>query len=238
MIDVIITTKNRFNKLKRAIAIAKRENEGTVIVVDNGSTDKTGEFSECKGITYVRVDTENEGEVKDAGIQAGKGEYFCIMPADDMISTTALAQMENVVKKAKPNLAYSYHLIDGKQGKNAGKPPAPENVSGLCVIKRAAYEEVQGYNKDGDDLDLYKRIFALGKCIVIPEFMYYYDTYEEPNVTRLGEMLNKKRTVKEKAIILADVPNREELDARTKAKLEKQDSRTFAGGSKDTGSKP
>jgi glycosyltransferase involved in cell wall biosynthesis len=232
MIDIVITTYNQFLKLKRAATLALRDG-GVTIIIDNGSTDQTQEaFSKCQLVTYNRIEnTKYPGVLKDAGIQQGKGEYFCVIDANDMISTTAMEQMERIVAKTAPNLVYSFNLKDGKPGKNTGKPPLPENVANLCIIKRQAYEEVGGYNgtlEKGVDIDLYKRLFVLGKCAHIPEFMYFYDTSPEVTVMALGKKLSEKSKV-----IL-----REAKDGRIKAKLEKQNSRTRGYGSEDIGAEP
>lgn len=193
MIDIIIPTYNRADCITKAIASCGKH---PVIVVDDGSTDDTEKIvSKCKRVTYVKLEhTGLPGFVKDAGVQAGKSEYFCILDSDDMLMPNAVEKMERYLEK-KPALAYTQHIkTGGKPGFNtriqfsdrAMQKYCP--IFHMCCIRRDVYEQVGGYDKKlvaAVDTDLYVKIYNEfpKEILFVQEPLYYYNTSREDRVS-------------------------------------------------------
>jgi glycosyltransferase involved in cell wall biosynthesis len=85
-LSVVITTRNRHQLLKRAVASVK--NEGTnaeIIIVDDASGDETNQYcSSEEGIRYIRL-SKNEGTAaaRNAGISASSNAFISFLDDDD-----------------------------------------------------------------------------------------------------------------------------------------------------------
>jgi len=80
------------DSLRRAIAVYERERNTTVeiIVVDNNSTDRTGEVAHQKGVTVVFEPVNNIGKARNAGVKAARGKYIAFCDADNQVTENLL----------------------------------------------------------------------------------------------------------------------------------------------------
>ncbi len=56
-----------------------------VIVVDDGSTDRTAEIAERHGVTVLRQPHDGPAAARNTGLKAARGEYWTIFDADDLM---------------------------------------------------------------------------------------------------------------------------------------------------------
>lgn len=87
LISIIIPTFNRIDFLKKAIASVQKQTYKNyeLIIVDDGSTDKTSEFLET--LCDIKIITqENTGvaAARNAGIKIASGEYIAFLDSDDI----------------------------------------------------------------------------------------------------------------------------------------------------------
>jgi glycosyltransferase involved in cell wall biosynthesis len=119
-VSIIITTHNRPRLLLRAVASARLSGrEPEIVVVDDASTDETGEV--CRslpGILYIRV--ERNGGVacaRNIGIQASSGQYITFLDDDDERLPGSLdMQVERLEAEPRAGLIYGQALIADGSG--------------------------------------------------------------------------------------------------------------------------
>ena len=113
-ISVVIPTYNRNHTLKRAIDSVLRQTYKNfeLIVVDDGSTDKTVESLSCykEKIHLIKLG-KNHGVslARNVGIHASKGEYVCFLDSDDEWLEDKLQRQVNLLSQKK------YNLIHGEE---------------------------------------------------------------------------------------------------------------------------
>jgi hypothetical protein len=116
-VSIIITTHSRPRLLRRAVESARLSGrDPEVVVVDDASTDETGEV--CRtlpGIRYVRVE-QNMGVAgaRNVGIEASAGEYLSFLDDDDeRLPGTLDAQVGRLEAEPGAALIYGQALVVG-----------------------------------------------------------------------------------------------------------------------------
>lgn len=86
-ISVVIPTYNNERWLSRAIdsVLAQSRSADEILVVDDGSTDRTPEVAAAYGskIRYLRQENAGASVARNTGIQAASGEWIAFLDADD-----------------------------------------------------------------------------------------------------------------------------------------------------------
>ena len=104
MVSVIIPTYNRADLVSETIdsVLAQSYRDFEVIVVDDGSTDASGEVLARYGEQIRVVLQENAGEAvaRNAGIRVASGEYVGFLDSDDIWLPPKLAPRQGPVRSA------------------------------------------------------------------------------------------------------------------------------------------
>lgn len=93
LISVIIPCYNQARYLNEAIesVLAQTYRGYEIIVVDDGSTDMTASVAASyPEVRYIRQANQGLAAARNAGIRAGKGDYFVFLDADDRLLPWAL----------------------------------------------------------------------------------------------------------------------------------------------------
>ena len=110
-ISVVIPTYNREDKVRKAIesALAQSFTDLEVIVVDDGSSDDTGQaFSETFGdrIRYYFQANQGASVARNKGIEEARGEWIAFLDSDDVwekekleLAAEALDQFARTVRR-------------------------------------------------------------------------------------------------------------------------------------------
>ncbi|MCU0666197.1 MAG: glycosyltransferase [Candidatus Omnitrophica bacterium] len=99
LISIVIPSFNSFKTLKQSIKACLSQDYPSeaieIIVVDDGSTDKTGEFLDKTGIKYIYQDNAGPAAARNTGWKSAKGEIVFFTDSDCLPS---LAWVKNLVK--------------------------------------------------------------------------------------------------------------------------------------------
>ncbi len=87
-VSIIIPTYNRYKFLSETIdsVLSQSYTDYELIVVDDGSTDKSGEVARKYNgsISYIYQDNRGVSAARNRGIAASTGEYVCFLDSDDL----------------------------------------------------------------------------------------------------------------------------------------------------------
>jgi glycosyltransferase involved in cell wall biosynthesis len=110
VISVIVTTYQRRALVAGALAgvFAQTVRDREVIVVDDGSTDGTGEFLLTLPVSVVsQRHSGNPGVARNAGLARANGELIAFLDSDDVWRPTALAEMAAALHQ-HPEAGFAY----------------------------------------------------------------------------------------------------------------------------------
>ncbi len=106
-ISVIIPTYNCEQYIAQAIesVLAQKDCEYEIIVIDDGSTDRTGDILEPynQEIRYIKQKNQGVAAARNRGIAEAKGELIAFLDADDYFLPGKLAAQSAIFAK-RPNL--------------------------------------------------------------------------------------------------------------------------------------
>jgi glycosyltransferase involved in cell wall biosynthesis len=101
--SVVITTKDRFSLLRRAIESCFAQTiPCEVLVVDDGSTDETSSRAELyPGVVYIRHEvSKGHCAAANAGIAVASGDWIKALDDDDFLDPRCLERMTSAIKAA------------------------------------------------------------------------------------------------------------------------------------------
>lgn len=117
MVSVILPTHNRAHYLPRAVesVFSQTWDDWELIVVDDGSTDKTSEairpYLADRRVHYVRKKEEGvTGKTRNAGMRLAKGKYVAFLDDDDLFLPEKL-ERQVAWMEAHPAVGLLYSLI-------------------------------------------------------------------------------------------------------------------------------
>ena len=163
-----------------------------VIVVDDGSTDRTGEIAEMyaawfpETVRVVHKENGGHGSGVNMGLKLADGRYFKVMDSDDWLEETAYRELLKQIKiwdksecmdreEFSPDLIicnYTYnHLDEGEERVMSYRNVFPERR--LC-----SWEEIRGF-RPSQYLIMHALVYrteVLRKSgVVLPEHTFYVD---------------------------------------------------------------
>lgn len=181
-IGVIIPTYNRCDYLREAIlsVLAQTRPADEVVVVDDGSTDRTAEVcEEFPTVKYLSKANEGLPAARNYGMDHTSSELLVYLDDDDRLVPDSLEVQEKALA-AHPEVALVYgratlidaagqpigqHLRNHRQPNHALAALLVENYILIQTVmaRRAAVDAVGRFRKNlGEDLDLYIRLAAQG----------------------------------------------------------------------------
>ena len=115
-VSIVINNFNYARFLGEAIqsAIDQQEPALEIIVVDDGSTDRSREVIECFGDKIQAIFQPNGGQAAafNTGIRAAKGEWIWLLDADDSLKPHALRQAKALIGPGIARIAMGLERID------------------------------------------------------------------------------------------------------------------------------
>lgn len=192
LVSVIIPVYNYARYLREAVesVLSQTYRNLEVIVVDDGSTDQSGEVARSfanRGVVYSHQVHAGIGPARNKGVELARGDFLAFLDADDR---WPLQKIERQLRAFENDPALemvfgqALQLQDGpawEAGVNdenlnvAGMVPGL--VPGTMLIKRDAFERVgkfQGGWKVGEFIDWYSRAVELNvRSLVMPELFLW-----------------------------------------------------------------
>jgi glycosyltransferase involved in cell wall biosynthesis len=91
------------DSLRQAGAVYARERGCTaeIIVVDNNSTDRTGDVARQHGVQVVHEPVNNIGKARNAGVKAARGKYLAFCDADNQVTKNLLVLIHDHLENPK-----------------------------------------------------------------------------------------------------------------------------------------
>ena len=192
LISVIIPVFNYDRYLAEAIesVLGQTYQNLEVIVVDDGSTDRSGEVAAGfadRGVRYSHQVHAGIGPARNNGVELAQGEFLAFLDADDRWPEEKTERQLRAFE-SDPALEMCFgqaaQLQNGPEWEAAVKdrklPAAgmvPGMVPGTMLIKRAAFFRVgkfQGDWKVGEFIDWYARAVELQiRSVVLPELFLW-----------------------------------------------------------------
>jgi len=216
-VSVIIPAYNAAATLPETLAALRSQTwtDWEAIVVDDGSTDQTGEIALQTADPRIRVLRQPNGGqaiARNCGLVAARGSLIAFLDADDWWTATALADRVAALEdNPAAVLAYSWtdYVDDDNQLRHPGFRDRHqgqvftalllnnfiENGSNP-LIRRSALEQVGGFQTElipAEDWDLWLRLAGLGEFVLIPEAQVRYrvsDRSSSANLRRLERACN------------------------------------------------
>lgn len=214
LVSVVLPTFNRERYVSEAVA-SVRQQDGVpweVIVVDDGSTDGTGDVLRRLADPRVRVITRgghggNVAALRNAGILASRGRYVAFLDSDDRWLPDKLGrQMAALAENRHQRWCYTgFRFIDGR-----GRPLPPRGLGRVAsgdifrellevrlltptptvVVDRALLHDVGGFDEalaQAEDFDLWLRCALCGPVCGVDDVLVEVRLHEGRSTTPEAE---------------------------------------------------
>ena len=206
LISVIIPVYNVCDYLEKCIesVCGQRYNNLEIILVDDGSTDGSGELCDkfaCKDERIVVIHQENGGlsHARYTGLKSAKGKYITFLDSDDYIHENTYMVMQKMIENKNADVAIAgFKRVYDSNG-------CPEDGSGatVCVSGKEAARNIYKQGEEGlislvawnklyrknaisqefcfpvgriheDEYTTYRLLYSLKKVVYIDNNFYYY----------------------------------------------------------------
>lgn len=178
-VSVIITTFERRHFLKEALAsvLAQDYDDNEVIVIDDGSTDGSGEETLGLPVRYLWKENGGISSARNAGLDMARGEYIAFLDVDDLWKKKKLSTQMRVMERMGTLLSYTDEIWI-RNGERLNQKLRHRKYSGcifehclpLCIISpssavihRSVFDAVGGFDESlpvCEDYDMWLRITA------------------------------------------------------------------------------
>jgi glycosyltransferase involved in cell wall biosynthesis len=92
-------------------SIKRQKGSFEIIVVDNGSKDKTAEVARNLGCKVVKEKKKGISPARNKGAKKAKGEYLCFIDADGKLTQNWLKKADAILKKKKVDAVVGLNIF-------------------------------------------------------------------------------------------------------------------------------
>jgi glycosyltransferase involved in cell wall biosynthesis len=192
-VSVVIPAFNRERLIGRSVFSALNQYPrpaAEVIVVDDGSSDRTAEIAEFLGARVVRQQNGGEGSARNAGVATSSSTWVAFLDSDDEWLPSHLDVLAphldgHVLAATSARSMPSGRLAGGSPSKtvtigaaNLLWPQSPLVPSATIVRRDVAHELGFRSLPTAADLDFFIRVLERGSGIVLPDVTVLYFEHE------------------------------------------------------------
>lgn len=94
-LSVVVITKNEQDMLKACLESVKWADE--IVVIDNGSTDKTAEIARAAGARVVKFESGDFSRTRNKGMEEASGEWVLYVDADERVLKSLKQEILEIV---------------------------------------------------------------------------------------------------------------------------------------------
>ena len=150
LITIIIPVKNGTNYIKQALdGIIKQNVNLEIIVVDDGSTDNTGEIAKEYGCIVLRNEiSQGPVKAKNKALEFAKGDYIMFHDHDDIMVPDILHELYREMEES-PEVRdfYSPDLSEEEKTRTLiKKEPYYGLFTGAVLIRKSVFEKIGLFN--------------------------------------------------------------------------------------------
>ena len=103
-VSILIPCRNAAATLRETLesALAQEGVEKEVIVVDDGSTDRSREVAkgyEARGVRVIEGPRINASAARNRALQASRGDYIQYLDADDLLGANKISRQINILEQ-------------------------------------------------------------------------------------------------------------------------------------------
>ena len=200
-VSVVMSVYNGATQLRESVdsILGQKGVKLELILVNDGSTDESGEISESYAsrdtrVTVVHQDNQGLTRALITGCATARAHYIARQDVGDSSESEKLAtQLEVIMNRPDASLVSCSTRFVGPRGEYLyDVQPDPANATERLltlerseirgpsshpsvIFSRALYQSVGGYRADfyfAQDMDLWVRLAERGKHIVMPEILY------------------------------------------------------------------
>ncbi len=212
-ISVIIPVYNGERVLPTALnsIFQQKHSSLEIIIVDDGSTDKTGEIARSfsEGIKYIYQENQGAAAARNHGFSISRSKIIGFLDADDMWASNNLSRQlpyfddsEVDLVMGQTQLVREVQIDDEKiEFENLGEPIlAP--LMGSYIVKKSVFENIGLFNSDlrlSEDVDWFFRFRESGvKIITVPQVSLLYRRHENNTTQKINhwQELNLMEVIK------------------------------------------
>lgn len=199
LVSIIIPCYNAEQYLREAIESVLRQSHAPVeiLVVDNGSTDRSGQIAQQYPVRYLRLDAPNLCAARNAGIRESSGAYLAFLDADDRLMPRGIEAGVRLLEE-RPEYAMTvgdhvfisrdgaWHSGSSKkclQGSHYGELLRSNFIEMIssALFRRSLFERVGLFDvslRAAEDYDLYLRIARENSILCHPKVIAEYRIHE------------------------------------------------------------
>jgi glycosyltransferase involved in cell wall biosynthesis len=211
LVSAIIIAHNNQATIAEAIdsMLAQDFADREVVVVDDGSTDRTRDRIESYGNAVHRIFQENRGSAgaRNTGIRNARGKYAAFLDGDDVVAPGRL-RLQAAALEAHPEvgLVYGNIFLMDAAGRNvrlrrgirrykSGKITSELAVKNFVpfstiMVRRELLDEIGGFDesiRSSEDWDMLVRLSRRCECLCLERPLVYYRVMPNSKTANLEE---------------------------------------------------
>ncbi|MFO8057633.1 MAG: glycosyltransferase [bacterium] len=209
-------------------ALAQARDDLEIVVVDDGSTDRTPEILSAYSFPVRVITQEKQGVsvARNRAIEEARGKWIAFLDADDRWLPGHINAIEQAARQEpEAGLVCTDALVIDSEGNRIKKKPAPSSgrdtffsllianhvITSAAAVRREVLEETGTFMpglKRAQDWDLWLRVAARFPVVHSPRITVEYRRQQKPSVQNQGTSIRDDNLyVISRALKLRDVPD-------------------------------